>query len=725
MSRRYIISWSLAATWFALCAVLFAAPPGESLPAQPTMAPAPIASLANLSDAQRIALLQDLDARYGLPYVEPGNPLDRQIVEGAVRTHDGTPLPGDLELCIAVQRTRSEGLSSGCQFVPNVKVKHGNFRQELRFGVVSLLAQSADYAPLLAGPFLAIPGGNIGHLELVFDPGFTATIKVIDPSGKPVPNTRLAWGRYLNGVREFPVIARPVTGDGAGVITIPHCRDWPAEIMVHADGYQNSHGSEPYAYGYKCHLSAEKAVVITLRPARATTGRAVSAATHLPVVGAKVKQFSYRTAAGGGWDGSATNTLAVTGTNGQFALTSLDDGATYGFIVEAPDGTRVILRDIKAGQSNITAELAAAVVHGKVTGHLERIVVDGKPTIFYAVQDYDTSSMTFTGIAPPFGYSGYRYDPWIPLPVEFRDGAGYFNIGGLHRGLLRLNVAGANTWYSLVDRDLNVEIQVPVGSLGHRPEVEIGLRRVFRSVVATLQVPRGAPVATGFVRFQPLWDCSVTDAWGHSSRCYAPVVQGSARWSFPIPNNDVDILPGDLIGYTFGKVRVDLRPCSAILFADGPAPPLDQEILSRIPGANYGNKQAEGLSEVLVLPTMERSAMLDEWYPYPPRSVDIELRPGGAIFGNMPSDTGDVFEVAAVPVGIPAGEEIYQQIPGIVNPVRHTYIIHALPLGVHYKVMLRGYGYGSEFRSVMIADDVSIDAAHVAARADLTKMPQP
>jgi hypothetical protein len=711
----------ISTTFITLCLLpalaLIADPPASSPSTQPQS--------SALTDAHRIDLLQKIDADFGTPYVEPGNPLDHQTIEGTVRNPDGSPLPADLELEIALNSIRQEGFGGQNPCVTKVKVEHGYFRANLQFGSVTLVAKSASYAPTFVGPLLTTPGGKIDSIDVALDPGFAATVQITNPNGKPIPGAHLENAWYIEHKPYSVLITRPISANVAGIITIPHCRDGLAEMLVQADGYQPlREPARPYSSGYLCLLSPAKPVIIVLHSARPTTGVATSAATHQPVVGAKVKQFSYYPAGGGGWGGSPLDTIATTANDGRFSLTSLEDGATYGFVVEAPDGARATLRDIKAGQTNIKAELTAFTIRGTITGHLERLLISGKPTISYLVVDSDFDFRMYSGIAAPRGYHDNWHDTWIPLPVEVHDGVGRFKIGGLHRGYISLKIAGATTFETVDDHDLDLDIQVPDHSQHQEAEQIIPEAPVYRQVIATLQVPQGAPSPRGSIRFNPRWDRSASDFWVQNSQRYVTVKGASAQCTFPIPNNSVEIYPGDLIGYTFDRVGVDLGSRSGLVVIGELHKSSKPNILSSLPGANYKTSYVKRPGGLLVVPTLSSAATEEELYEMLPEYVDIALRPAGSIYGTTLSMIGDPFEMVAIPLGVPKGQERHWEFPAILNPVRHTYVIHALPFG-HYKVVTRGYWHGSEYRTVVQADDVSIEPAHVAARADVTKSLQP
>jgi len=300
-------------------------------------------------------------------YETPDDPLYSDgkdyniLVRGTVRTFDDSPLPDDLYIEFRGHYPRGGIACYSADLEGNV------FQYKIRQKRVSIIAKTDTCAPLVVGPLEMKSGQTLDNIELVLQPGFGAQVRLQDPSGRPIKETRIDYS-YHHGNSTFGV--ESVFSDANGLITFKHGADLPISLSTRTHGYQFDH--------LKTQLRKNKPIDWTLIPAQPSSGILVSKKTGNPIAHAPMYLLSRQ-----GFQDCVNDPrhaynqkrchLTKTDAQGRFVLDSLRTDCIYALYI---DGTEQvgpdILPGIVAGQKDLRLEVSLArYVQGQILGNYE------------------------------------------------------------------------------------------------------------------------------------------------------------------------------------------------------------------------------------------------------------------------------------------------------------------------------------------------------------------
>jgi|GEM_PF-1331625 len=206
-----------------------------------------------------------------------------------------------------------------------------------------------DFAPVTAGPLDIEPGQRLQDLDLVLRPGVTWHLKFEDEAGAPVvarANAVPFIGDGLSG----PV--KPLTADASGALSLEHMTQSVAyQLSVSAAGYQSASLNLPT--NTVPPNPADAPVVITMRRARHATG-VVRLSNGEPARGSQLIIRAEVTPTSGI---AHTNKGTPVDDEGRFSIDELADDKLYLVMAEGPDGARVMLPPVVAGQTGIEVKI--------------------------------------------------------------------------------------------------------------------------------------------------------------------------------------------------------------------------------------------------------------------------------------------------------------------------------------------------------------------------------
>jgi beta-lactamase regulating signal transducer with metallopeptidase domain len=456
-------------TWSALLAAFFVGGGLLFLSALGTR----VTVAAILSPQERIARLEEKMTELGespatMNFQGDWGKIPNITVSGRIRMADGRPAPEWL----GVEIVSVVGQSSAGQM--NM-VRNGFFSNSVPAGTIYIGAELTNCAPVALGPLVGNASNKLENLELVLDPGFEATIQLVDAvSGQPVAGGKLAAQFWLRGVRQTSFYPRALTSGADGSAVLSHAADLPLIVTVNAPGY------EIVEQRFES-VPPGKPLRIALHPGAKVSGRVLDKATGRPIPGATVRvhfEAGQTQRRGYGWD-DASRILATTDENGRFAASQLRQDTIYWLGVSAPGHESVVLNSVHPG-ATLEARLGPElVVNGRVTGNLDRLAQawNGEKQIDYSLID-DT--------ADDHNSLGCR------APVLIKDGVGYFQFTNPAAGRVQISVAGStiertvdaplSDWLIDLDKLSNPAATNPAGDNFPKREV------VFR-----FQVPSGPP----------------------------------------------------------------------------------------------------------------------------------------------------------------------------------------------------------------------------------------
>jgi beta-lactamase regulating signal transducer with metallopeptidase domain len=447
-----------------------------------------------LTPQQRIEKIASLHSSHGQETQRQYGEKDQIKLSGMVRTADGSPLPKGAQLHLLIKRP-------GATIGASVNLTDGRFADKvIEFGKVFLMAQAAGYAPTFLGPLETEPGGNIDPIEIILDKGFSSSLKVVDPEGRPLADA------HLKGQDQHPAGFHrlDLTTDKEGLVRIEHCAAIPIRWNVTADGFQ-------YEERPDVRLQPDGVFVWQLQPARPATGIVLDEAGKRPVAGAEVRlihrepyfKMSYSNL-------KTAPLLATTDDEGRFSLTTLNHQARYIVVVAAEGFAPKLISDISAGQEGLRIALGPELyIQGKITGDLSLLRTYRKEPVI------DIQSTI------EIGNSSHSDSTAVPLQV--RDKAGHFEARGLRPGKLSIQ-AGSKTVQLNVQTSIS-DLVIELDKIeADKPANAIA--KAQREILLRLTAPSGLPPAKGEIKLR---------SWTREDPASKEQVQ-------PIQNNEVRFL---------------------------------------------------------------------------------------------------------------------------------------------------------------------------------------
>ena len=339
-------------------------------------------------------------------------------VSGRIRQADGQPAPQWLGMEIV----SVVGQSSSGYFVP---VQTGYFSNSVPAGVIYIGAELTNFAPLTLGPLMGNANHNLENLELVLNPGFDATIQLVDAaSGRPVAGGKLAAQFWLRGVGPTSFYSRALTADADGSAVLSHAADLPLVVTVNAPGY------EIVEQRFESVLPG-KPLRIAMRTGAKVSGLVLDKTTGLPIPGATVRIHFEKgqTQRSFGWD-DASRIIATTDESGHFAASQLRQNTIYSLGLSAPRHESVVLNNVHPGDA-LEARLGPElVVHGRITGNLDQLAPawgqKGAKQIDYTLINDTADSHSSLGCR---------------APVRIENGVGYFQFTNPAADRVQIQVA--------------------------------------------------------------------------------------------------------------------------------------------------------------------------------------------------------------------------------------------------------------------------------------------
>lgn len=274
----------------------------------------------------------------------PKPPADaKATISGRIRLKDGS-VPTKEGWLYTLHRGLNGNSSLGTQ---------GSFTDQYTFtmppGKLWVTYFTDDFAPATAGPFDIEPGQRLKELDLVLRPGVTWHLKFQNEAGEPVVATATAVPFIGDGL-SGPV--KPLTADAEGLLSIEHLTQTVAyNLSVNSTGYQLTSINLPT--NTIPPNPADAPLVITMRRARPATG-VVRLSSGEPARGSQLHIRAEVTPTSGI---AHTNKGIPVDDEGRFSIGELADGKFYLVMAEGPDGARVMLPPVEAGQTGIEVKI--------------------------------------------------------------------------------------------------------------------------------------------------------------------------------------------------------------------------------------------------------------------------------------------------------------------------------------------------------------------------------
>lgn len=423
-----------------------------------------------LTPQERIEKVAEITENHGPEDREYGKE-DEILLVGSIATWDGRPLLKDTNIMVHSKRPGWSS-SSGIGLSKNGPFTYaGPFEYSAEFGEISIMVDADGYAPAMAGPFSAKPGGLLTGINITLEDGFGARIKVTDPNGAPVEAARLVGGYTYDGGSYSHTVKLTTNRDG--IARIEKAAAFTLALQVTADGYQTGD-----THKFTPDPNAAERIVLT--PAEPTSGTVISKATGKPVAGAEIRILMRKIGSHFNNCGSVTNDpSAVTDEQGRFTLTRLRSDSQHLALVQAPLHAPEYLSNVRAGQKDIEVMMEPAKpITGVVKGDLSRLRVRrGKPVISYT-NNYSMENSSNVG------RSEY-------VEVDPDDGIAEFKIEDYWGQKITIRAGGERI-------DLDPETDPLEDIVIHLSPEQDPQKRL---VVLKFQPPEGSPPVNGGVRF--------------------------------------------------------------------------------------------------------------------------------------------------------------------------------------------------------------------------------
>jgi beta-lactamase regulating signal transducer with metallopeptidase domain len=266
-------------------------------------------------------------------------------VKGRVELEDGTLV--DKSGWVYVRSRGNERSSAGTG-----NLEGGLFSEKLNPGKIFVTAHVEGYAPAWTEEF-ELTDGTKDNLVMVLTAGVKKTIQVIDESGMPVSGATVWRHPEIHGQVLGPTI--DFKTDERGRIVLEHLADTRYQFTISAPGFQTLRTGG-------VSLSDDDEITHILKRCRPATGTIVNW-DGTPAAGAKLFKSCEAVSRGPHLNASYYSTgsgdnewlgqqIATTTPDGRYEIDQLNDDSQYMITIQGPDGSRMFLSDLEAGQSD-------------------------------------------------------------------------------------------------------------------------------------------------------------------------------------------------------------------------------------------------------------------------------------------------------------------------------------------------------------------------------------
>ncbi|WZP00455.1 carboxypeptidase regulatory-like domain-containing protein [Isosphaeraceae bacterium EP7] len=324
---------------------------------------------------ERIEKIERARAQYTA--IPPDEPVTHGTIRGTLRNPDGSPWAGPpIESWAAILNPASN-LGGGMPGKP----QPANFSMDVLGGRNWLIFFPEGYAPAVTDPIEVGPDEVIENVNVMFQPGFKARIRVIDEMGVPAAGVKIKGSLIVDELNvNFPEgrWGGPdgLTTDAEGFATVEHASDRVYRLSAKAPGYRR-------ASEVRVRLKPGEPTTLTLVKYRTKPARGlVVAPDGTPVAGARLGVFSASTVNQSSF-AHGRDTMATTGADGRFELRELEDETSYGMLVTTDLYGRGLLTDVRAGQEDVRFVIGPRrSIRGAIRGSLDALIKRlGKPVV--------------------------------------------------------------------------------------------------------------------------------------------------------------------------------------------------------------------------------------------------------------------------------------------------------------------------------------------------------
>ena len=235
-----------------------------------------------------------------------------------------------------------------------------HFTMRVSTGEVWLVFEADGFAPAWVGPLHVNPGETLDGITIALRPGVDRPLQLTNERGEPIAGATISMQPEIGG--KYDGLTHEFTADSQGKLLLKHLANTRYRFTVTAPGYQPLRGKT-------VRVAANKVLRLTMIRSEPCTGL-IRLADGTAAASAKVylKGTAY---AEHDEESSSSNlryyaepdtpymgTLAATADeNGRFTLNELDSNAYFLFAIEAADGTRAVIHDLRAGQQDVAITL--------------------------------------------------------------------------------------------------------------------------------------------------------------------------------------------------------------------------------------------------------------------------------------------------------------------------------------------------------------------------------
>lgn len=457
-----------------------------------------------------------LEAAAGASISEPEKDI---LISGQLLRPDGRRLEGAVKI-IAFSNTGRRRIQSSQR-----TDREGSFSFNVKAGIVSLLFQPDDYAPL------RVEFGSIDadqeNLEYTLDTGYSAKIRFSDAlTGQPLPGVEVEV-RPGGNPQGYPA---SIQADEGGSVVFEHLMSGgPIQLSALKPGYGEGLWKE-------LRLDEDEALELMLDPVAPFVAR-VRGASGEPLEGAELRIAARKGTGMNMSFGDSGNVLAVSDGDGLLQAESLRNDSLYYFLVKRAGYLGKGIGPFSQGQS---VEL---VLEKRRSVQIDISGLDPKASIAEAKlsQTLKTGDASY-GLLPekvllhPIeGHASFTYEPQLDLPLDLEIGDLEFTFAPEEWKQGALSVRFPNP-------------QWPTDDGGAASEIKVG------RVALRIQVPEGGPPATGSVLVNYLKNGDRVGVRREETYQSVPIIAGVGKLVLPVPNR-ISIEAEGLTGYWFKPRR--------------------------------------------------------------------------------------------------------------------------------------------------------------------------
>lgn len=485
---------------------------------------------------ERVETVRKAYPQYALESVERTLSSESEqeiLIAGQLLSPDGSELQRSVKMIVFADAGRRRIQSS------QRTDQDGNFSFNTKAGIVSLLFDPEDYAPLRVA--LGSVEVDQENLQYTLDVGYSAEIRLVDAvTGRPLSGAKVEM-RPAGNPLGYPVSFQ---SDAGGKVVLEHLSGDPIQLSAQLAGYGQGLWKE-------LRLAEEDRRELSLEPVEPFVVH-VRDLEGSPLGGAAL-QIAARKGSGMNMTfGDSGAVYAVSSSDGILISESLRSDCLYYFLITCEGYIGQVIGPFTQGQAAEVALEKRRSVRVEISG-LSQDISEGEVRLSQNVKTGDTNygvlpeTVEFSATETKAGFS---YEPKLDLPLVLN--------------LYELEFSFEPEEWKQGEVSVRFPNTQTVGGEGRAGDTE-GAGIKLGEVILRIQAPADGPPATGSVLVNYLKNGNADGVKRVGTYKSVTIEGGVGKLTLPIPNR-IGVTPEGMTGYWFeprNSIEVNATPGEA------------------------------------------------------------------------------------------------------------------------------------------------------------------